>query len=119
MTSTIVKRAALELALKRGLVEADGSGQVPADLGDFVRHQLLDLETMHLLEREAELVRVQLDPKGHPEKISVLQEVPGSLGYNEAAIEAVRRSIYAPAILDGKPVAGTIEVRVNFERVSR
>ncbi len=64
------------------------------------------------------VVRVQLDPHGHPEKISLVQEVPGSLGYNEAAIEAVRRSIYAPALLGGKPVAGILEVRIKFEKVS-
>jgi TonB family protein len=62
------------------------------------------------------LLRVKLDAAGQPETITILEGVPGPWGYNEAAIEAVRRSTYAPATREGRPVPGTLDVRVNFPR---
>jgi len=62
------------------------------------------------------LLRVKLDAAGQPETITILEGVPGPWGYNEAAIEAVRRSTYGPATREGRPVPGTLDVRVNFPR---
>jgi TonB family protein len=62
------------------------------------------------------LLRVKLDATGQPETITILEGVPGPWGYDEAAIEAVRRSTYAPALREGRPVPGTLDVRVNFPR---
>ncbi len=65
------------------------------------------------------LVRVQVDPGGRPENLNVLQGAPGPWGYNEAALEALRNSTYAPAQREGRPVAGSIDVRVSFPKLTR
>lgn len=65
------------------------------------------------------LVRVQVDAGGRAEKFSVIQGVSGVWGYNEAALEALRSSTYAPALKDGRPVPGSLDVRVSFPKLAR
>jgi TonB family protein len=69
------------------------------------------------LGREASvLVRVSVDAQGRCLSVTVLAGIPGSYGFDEAAVEAMRRSTYAPALRGGKPVPGTLDVRVRFPR---
>ena len=56
MISPLVRKAALDLALERGLVGDDPASSSAGDLKDFARRGVIDLETMKLLEREAELL---------------------------------------------------------------
>lgn len=60
------------------------------------------------------LLRVSVDAAGHPTDVAVLQGVPGPWGFNESAVTALRASTYLPAQKDGRPVPGTLDVRVNF-----
>jgi TonB family protein len=62
------------------------------------------------------LLRITVDAAGHPEGAAILQGVPGPWGFNEAALDVVRRSTYAPAQREGRPVPGTLDVRVVFKR---
>lgn len=64
-------------------------------------------------------VQVQVDAQGKPEKATVLEGVPGPWGYNEAALQAVSDSVFAPAQRGGRAVAGSLEVRVRFVPPSR
>lgn len=59
-------------------------------------------------------VQVQVDPQGRLEKASVLEGVAGPWGYNEAALQAIRDSTYAPAQRGGRAVAGSLDVLVRF-----
>jgi hypothetical protein len=54
------------------------------------------------------IVRLKMfvSEEGLPLKASVVEGVPGAYGFDEAAIEAVNKSIYRPAIRDGKLVRG-------------
>ncbi len=63
------------------------------------------------------LLRVQLDVNGRPEKTTVIHGIPGSLGYNEAAMDVVHRSTFEPAQRSGKPVPGSIDIQVKFTKV--
>ena len=59
MTPSLLRKAALDLALERGLVDHDPTLETKGDLEDlrdWVRRGVIDLETMKLLEREAELL---------------------------------------------------------------
>lgn len=62
------------------------------------------------------LLRVQVDANGRPEKTTVIHGVPGYLGYNEAALDVIRRSTFEPAQKSGKPVPGSIDIQVKFTR---
>lgn len=59
-------------------------------------------------------VQVQVDAQGRLEKAAVAEGVAGPWGYNEAALQAVTDSAFAPAQRGGKAVAGSLEVRVRF-----
>lgn len=83
--------------------------------GVYPKRALAELGNPYRAGEVAVLVRVQVNASGSAEKVTLIQDVPGSFGYNEAAIEAVRRSTYSPALQNGKPVAGSIDVRVKFE----
>lgn len=63
------------------------------------------------------LIQVQLDASGAIQDLRVESGVPGQWGYNEAAVAAVRASTFAPAQRGGRPVAGTLPVKVTFRKV--
>ncbi|MBL0210663.1 MAG: TonB family protein [Holophagaceae bacterium] len=65
------------------------------------------------------LLRVQVDANGKPDKITVLQDVPGSLGYSESAMDVIRRSTFEPAMKAGKPVPGSIDIQVKFTKAAK
>jgi TonB family protein len=60
------------------------------------------------------LVLVQVDSSGKATAAKVLEGYPGPWGYDEAALQAVSLSTYAPAQRGGRDVAGSLEVRVRF-----
>ncbi len=62
------------------------------------------------------LLRVQVGVTGLPEKTTLIQGIPGFLGYNEAAMDVIRRSSFEPAQRGGKPVPGSIDIRVKFTK---
>ncbi len=59
-------------------------------------------------------LQVQVDVQGKATVATVLEGVAGPWGYNQAALEAVSESSYAPAQRNGRAVAGTLEVTVRF-----
>ena len=65
------------------------------------------------------LVQVQVDAQGRATTAKVLEGFPGPWGYNEAALEAVSLSSYAPAQKGGRAVPGSLEVKVRFIPPSR
>ncbi len=60
-------------------------------------------------------LRVFVDASGKPQKVNVVQSVPGPWGFDEAATDSAMRSTYSPATRDGKPVAGWMEYGVTFQ----
>ena len=60
------------------------------------------------------LVLVQVDSLGRASAASVLEGIPGPWGYNQAALEAVSQSNYAPAQRGGREVPGSLQVKVRF-----
>lgn len=60
------------------------------------------------------LVQVQVDGQGRASAASVLEGIPGPWGYNEAALETVSQSSYAPAQRGGREVPGSLQVKVRF-----
>jgi TonB family protein len=60
-------------------------------------------------------LRVFVDASGKPQKVNVVQSVPGPWGFDEAATDSAMRSTYSPATRDGKPVAGWLEYSVTFQ----
>lgn len=58
------------------------------------------------------LLRLTIDEKGELIKIEVLESAP--YGFTEAAIEALKKSKFAPAKKDGKPVPSRALLPVKF-----
>ncbi len=54
-----------------------------------------------------------IGPDGLPEKVRVVKSM--GMGMDEFAIEAVQRYRYLPALKDGKPVAASVFITVNFK----
>jgi TonB family protein len=62
-------------------------------------------------------LKVFVGERGQALKVSVIEGVSGSFGFDEAAIEAANKSTFSPAIRDGKPVRGwTPEIVYKFQR---
>ena len=59
------------------------------------------------------LLRVHVDARGNPGDIDVVAG-SGSRSLDRAAVEAVGRWRFAPATRDGEPVAGTVQVPIDF-----
>lgn len=59
------------------------------------------------------LVRASIDASGHPDQVGVAQR-SGSRVLDRAAVDAVRQWTFAPAIKNGKAVASTVQVPVEF-----
>ncbi len=115
--------------VEAGAIDQGGRNPATADNAAFVPPRVLRLasgrypnlalsDTSNPYRRQdvSVLLQVQLDAAGQPEKITVIQGVPGSLGYNEAAMDVVRRSAFEPAQKGGKPAPGTIEIKVKFTK---
>lgn len=65
------------------------------------------------LGKEGEVVlRLFLDEGGLLERIEVVRK--GNFGFTEAAVDAMRRSVFAPASRDGRPEASLVLVPVRF-----
>ncbi len=58
-------------------------------------------------------VRVQVDAEGKPGGVALIQR-SGSRDLDRAAMEAVRKWRFQPAIEDGKPIAGSVDIPVEF-----
>jgi outer membrane biosynthesis protein TonB len=62
-------------------------------------------------------LKVFVSEQGQPLKVSVIEGVTGSYGFDEAAIEAANKSTYSAAMRDGKPVRGwTPEIIYKFQK---
>lgn len=59
------------------------------------------------------VLRVQVDARGNPGGIDIIERT-GSRSLDRAAVDAVRRWRFAPAVRDGQPVAGTVDVPIEF-----
>lgn len=57
-------------------------------------------------------LKVFVGEQGQPLKITVVEGVPGSLGFDEAAVDAASKSTFSPALRDGKPVRGWTDERI-------
>ena len=65
-------------------------------------------------------LKVFVGEQGQPLKVSVIEGVSGSFGFDDAAIEAANKSTYAPATRDGKLVRGwTPEIAYKFQKQQR
>ena len=64
------------------------------------------------------LVRVDVDASGNPTNVDVARR-SGSRELDRAALDAVRKWRFDPAIKDGKPVAASAEVPVEFKLASQ
>lgn len=58
-------------------------------------------------------VKVEVDANGIPTSVTLAKR-SGERALDEAALEAVRQWRFQPAIRNGKPVASTVEVPVDF-----
>jgi hypothetical protein len=59
-------------------------------------------------------LRVFVDSTGHAQKVVVLRGVEGASGYNESAQSAALASRFSPALKDGKPTSGWLEMEFDF-----
>jgi periplasmic protein TonB len=59
------------------------------------------------------VVQASIDRSGH---VSAVRVVSGTLMLRQAALDAVRRWKYEPAVLDGQPVAAQVTVQIRFHR---
>jgi len=57
-----------------------------------------------------------VNESGFAEQISVLKEDPEGYGFASAAIEAVRKLRFAPAMIQKTPVRQKVKRRINFEQ---
>ena len=57
------------------------------------------------------VLEATIDPTGRVANVRVLQGIPL---LNDAALEAVRRWVYSPTLLNGVPVPVIMTVTVNF-----
>ncbi|WP_313465575.1 energy transducer TonB, partial [Stenotrophomonas sp.] len=60
------------------------------------------------------VVRVDVDATGYANNITVIQR-SGSRELDRAATDAVRRWRFSPALSNGQPVPGSIEVPFDFK----
>lgn len=59
------------------------------------------------------VLRVHVDARGVPGQVDIV-DGSGSRDLDRAALEAVRRWRFAPAVRDGRPVDGTVQVPIDF-----
>jgi TonB family protein len=59
------------------------------------------------------MVRIQVDAQGNPGGVALIQR-SGSRDLDRAAMEAVRKWHFQPASEDGEPIAGTVDIPVEF-----
>lgn len=65
------------------------------------------------------MLKIFIDEQGHPLKVSVIEGVPGNYGFDDAAIEAAKKSTFAPAMKNGHPVRAWLEMRVVIPKISQ
>ncbi len=58
------------------------------------------------------LLQVTIDENGVPQNIQVIR--PLGMGLDQKAIEAVQKWRFKPSLLNGKPVAVSVTIEVNF-----
>ena len=62
-------------------------------------------------------LKVYVSEQGQPLKVTVIEGVPGTYGFDEAAVEAANRSTFSPATRDGKPARGwTPDIVYRFQK---
>lgn len=90
-----------------------------ADFGTANGPRVLQLEQPHYperalrLRREGEvLLRLEIDSSGHLQSATVFQSA--GYGFDESALDAVRRARFAPAIRNGRPVPCVALLPVSF-----
>jgi len=59
-------------------------------------------------------IRVYVDSMGRPQKTIVVSGVPGSYGFDEAALTAAQSSTYKPATREGRAVPGWVTKTYTF-----
>lgn len=59
------------------------------------------------------LVRIQVDAQGNPGGVALIRR-SGSRDLDRAAMEAVRKWHFQPAVQDGTPIAGSVDIPVEF-----
>ncbi|MGN6111840.1 MAG: energy transducer TonB, partial [Luteimonas sp.] len=59
------------------------------------------------------LLRIHVDADGEPVAIDLVQG-SGARELDRAAVEGVRRWRFAPAMRDGQPVGGSVQVPITF-----
>ena len=64
-------------------------------------------------ERGVVLLKVMVDAQGRPERVRVIQR-SGSRALDRAAMEAVQQWRFQPAVSAGQPVAGEVEIPIEF-----
>jgi protein TonB len=70
-------------------------------------------EAMRRRESGAVLVRVDVGPDGVPTSTSLVQS-SGSRSLDKAALDAVRRWRFRPAVVDGRATVGSVVVPIEF-----
>jgi protein TonB len=58
------------------------------------------------------VLRLTLDERGGQRVIEIIEK--GGFGFTEAAVLAVKKSIFSPAKKDGKPVVSRVLIPVKF-----
>ena len=62
-------------------------------------------------------LKVYVSEQGQPLKVTVIEGVPGTYGFDEAAVEAANRSTFSPATRDGKSARGwTPDIVYRFQK---
>ncbi len=70
-------------------------------------------EARRLKQEGLVVLSVEIDPKGKPVKISIIQSTGSSL-LDQAAVTAVRRWVFSPAGFAGLAIHSTVEIPIRF-----
>lgn len=86
------------------LVPPRRTREVPPDYPPALRAQSIEGDVV---------LKVDVDATGHVSGVTIVSASP-HLAFNDAAVVAAKSSAYAPAMVNGAPVANTIQFTVRF-----
>jgi protein TonB len=69
-------------------------------------------------EKEVEgrvILEMVISERGRVSTVNIIEEVPSSLGFGQAAVEAVRKWEFEPAMIEGIPVKYTYRRQIDFK----
>lgn len=115
-TPTAQPAAPASAAPATGAADAHAAMQdrsIPRPLPDHSPAPAYPQSALRKGETGAVLLRVQVDAQGEPQGVAIITR-SGSRELDRAAMEAVRKWKFQPALADGKPAEGSVDIPFEF-----